>query len=188
MRKISAIVLLGDSLTAWGDFSQLKRLGEDIHIHNLGVPGNATAEIYARIGEATALRPSHLVLMAGVNDLFQGIAADEILDNHRRIWKAIAEGSPETSLSLLSLLPINRAITGDFPSSAFQNGSIRALNSSLRLEAERRNIPFLDFYPHFSDKQLNLDENLTEDGVHLLPAAYTLWVKLLLDYFSGGKD
>ncbi|MFZ5639552.1 MAG: GDSL-type esterase/lipase family protein [Bacillota bacterium] len=69
------IVCLGDSITwgfPWGpDFSWVKLAAETtgVSLVNKGVNGDTTEDLIRRFnGDVAALKPSHLIMMAGTND------------------------------------------------------------------------------------------------------------------------
>lgn len=80
-------VAFGDSLTqgygaeAGGDYpAQLaKRLR--VKVHNLGIPGNTTADGLARVEQAVQLQPRVVLLCLGGNDTLRGVPAEQTFAN-----------------------------------------------------------------------------------------------------------
>ena len=109
------LIFFGDSITEAGrNLSDPRDLGEgyvkiaagklrplypevDFDIYNLGVGGERTQELLARVGEVTALRPDVVVLEVGVNDVWRRFTHEEIVSeeqfesNYMGIVKALKE-------------------------------------------------------------------------------------------------
>jgi lysophospholipase L1-like esterase len=179
------VVLLGDSLTSGGQFPHTGEL-PGVNIHNLGIPGDTTWGILARLHEIWDLNPEFVFLMIGVNDLGHGERPEDIVVRHRRIWESVKNpGGP--TLVLHPLLPVNPA---RFPGwySALHNGTIHDLNFHLEVEASKLFIPILDFREHYTDPEGNLKEEYTLDGLHLQEGAYHHWDDALRDYLSENLE
>jgi lysophospholipase L1-like esterase len=183
------VVLLGDSLTEWGDFSGLS--GRDRPCGaagpvNHGIAGDTTWGIIARLHETTLLRPGWVFLQAGINDLAQGSAPEELIARIRKIWSRIASDSPGTRIGVLNLLPLcpERLNWSGF---SLNNPLIRRVNSDLQDSASRGPVVFLDLYAAYADPKGNLPCGYTQDGLHLLPDAYGPWTKLLLNILRSDQ-
>ena len=64
--KDSAIIFLGNSITAGGEWSELLN---NPNIINRGIPGDHCDGMRERLDEVLRHRPSKIFLMAGINDL-----------------------------------------------------------------------------------------------------------------------
>jgi lysophospholipase L1-like esterase len=181
-RNGHTVVLLGDSLTEWGDFSGLSGRERPCGAAgpvNHGIAGDTTWGIASRLHETTLLKPGWVFLQAGINDLVQGSAPDEIVARLGRIWARIALDSPGTRVGVLNLLPLCPSRL-DYDAAAFDNAVVRRVNASLNESASRSPALFLDLYAAYADPQGDLPEKYTLDGLHLLPDAYGPWTELLL--------
>jgi lysophospholipase L1-like esterase len=157
-------VFLGDSITSEAQWGEL--FGG---LLNRGVPGNTSRDLLARLDEVTARRPARLFLMIGVNDLFQGAPPDEVVDSVGVLLDRLRAETPETHLTLISMLPIRKgAVRG------VENQLIEEVNKRLGQAARARNVRFADAFPKFLDGNGELRAELTYDGVHLRPAGYWL--------------
>jgi acyl-CoA thioesterase-1 len=137
---MDTIVALGDSTTAGtpgfqspveappdgrGDVESqyahwLMRAHPDWRVLNRGVNGERTDQIRARFSrDVMTVRPDVVVVIAGVNDVYQGRSAAEV----ERELAAIYEASRAASMALVagSIIPYNTA-------TAEQNASMHAVN------------------------------------------------------------
>ncbi|RMF30840.1 MAG: hypothetical protein D6765_02640 [Bacteroidetes bacterium] len=175
----NAIVMLGNSLTAYGRWTEL--LG-DPRVRNRGIPGDYVLGVLERLPPILQGRPAKIFLLVGVNDLpYQD--DDTLLDHYERLLDAIARSSPRTEVFVQSLLPVNN----DVNDLGIPNERIRRVNERLRALAESRRLPFLDLHAAFADAEGKLPAHLTLDGIHLNGAGYLLWRDLLAPYISSEK-
>lgn len=77
-----SIVMLGDSHT---DFVNWKILARCRNTANLGVGGNTTAQMLARLPAALALSPRLVIVMGGTNDALQSVDASVTTTNLRQM-------------------------------------------------------------------------------------------------------
>lgn len=103
---------------------------------NRGVNGETSAQILARFErDVLAAKPRALVVLAGVNDLFQGIAEEILRRNLEAIYeKAARAGIPAVACSIL---PYNIATPG-------VRQKMKRMNDWIRAEAARRGMIFCD--------------------------------------------
>lgn len=157
-----AVVFLGDSITAGGQWDELF---PGVAARNRGIGGDTTAQVLARLEPVIAGRPAKVFLLIGTNDLHRGVAEDEIVANTREILARLRSGSPETRLYLQSVLP--RA--------AEYRARVESLNARLAVLAREAGAEFIDLYPHFLDSDGSIRDALSNDELHLLGAGYLLW-------------
>jgi lysophospholipase L1-like esterase len=106
-------------------------------VRNLGVNGERTDQIRARWERDVApLKPAAVIILAGVNDVYQGRPIDHVTTQLRAMYDlASAAGIPVVAGSIV---PYNTA-------TAEQNAKMRAINDWVRAEAARdANITFAD--------------------------------------------
>ncbi|MDQ3170081.1 MAG: GDSL-type esterase/lipase family protein [Acidobacteriota bacterium] len=106
-------------------------------VRNLGVNGERTDQIRARWERDVApLKPAAVVILAGVNDVYQGRAIDHVTTQLRAMYdRAAAAGIPVIAGSIV---PYNTATPE-------QNAKMRAINDWIQAEAARdANITFAD--------------------------------------------
>jgi lysophospholipase L1-like esterase len=165
--KDSAIIFLGNSITAGGEWSELL---DNPNILNRGIPGDHCDGMRERLGEVLRHHPSKIFLMAGINDL-AFLPPVKVMQKYERLVEVILTKSPNTKLYLQSVLPVNNIVSP----TAVDNDDVRSLNAQIMLFAERKNLVFIDLYRALQDLEGNLDAAYTQDGIHLNGAAYLKW-------------
>lgn len=163
----SAIVMLGNSITAWGEWPEL--LGVT-NVINRGIPGDHCDGMRERLDEVLRHRPSKLFLMAGVNDLAFH-SPDKVWPKYERLVHEILTKSPDTKLYLQSVLPVNNIVSP----TAVDNEDVDALNTRIKEFAQAKNLIFVDVNSVLKDLDGNLDARYTLDGIHINGAAYLKW-------------
>ncbi len=157
-------VLLGDSISMW--FPQ-DRLPEGRIWLNQGISGDTSRGILSRLSALTGTRPDTVYVLAGINDLRQGLGVNEILENHRLILRRLRQDHPGVQVILQSILPTRLE---EIP-----NRQIEWINQQLAAIAKEEGGTYLDLYAQFSDRAGNLQPELTTDGLHLNARGYELW-------------
>jgi lysophospholipase L1-like esterase len=101
----------------------------DWEVLNRGVNGERSDEIRARFDrDVVDVRPSVVVLIAGVNDVYQGRTADHVIEQLR--WMFDRAGQAGIALVAGTIVPYNTA-TPD------QNARMRQINDWIRQQAAR---------------------------------------------------
>ncbi|MCU0381077.1 MAG: GDSL-type esterase/lipase family protein, partial [Chitinophagaceae bacterium] len=152
----------------------------DPTVVNRGIGGDITFGMLKRLPAVTALRPSKIFLLIGINDIGKDIPPAVIADNIGRIIDRIRAESPDTRIILQTILPVNPTVQG-FPQHYDKNDKVLATNKLLRTIASGRNVPLADLHAVFRDRQGLLKKELTIDGLHLDPRGkgYETWVSYL---------
>ncbi|MBA3948983.1 MAG: hypothetical protein H0X44_03455, partial [Acidobacteria bacterium] len=106
-------------------------------VRNLGVNGERTDQIRARWERDVApLRPAAVIILAGVNDVYQGRPIDHVTTELRAMYDLAA--AARIPVVAGSIVPYNTATPE-------QNAKMRAINDWIRAEAARdANITFAD--------------------------------------------
>ncbi|MCT7980118.1 SGNH/GDSL hydrolase family protein [Laspinema olomoucense] len=157
-------VLLGDSISMW--FPQ-DRLPQGPIWLNQGISGDTSRGILSRLSALRGTRPDTIYILAGINDLRQGIGVEEIVENHRQILRRLGQEHPGAQVILQSILPTRLP--------QISNGQIEWINQQLAAIAWEEGASYLDLYAQFSDRAGNLQVGLTTDGLHLNARGYELW-------------
>jgi lysophospholipase L1-like esterase len=165
--KDGAIVMLGNSITAWGEWPELL---DNPNVINRGIPGDHCDGMLERLEEILRHHPSKLFLMAGVNDL-AFFSPDTVWPKYERLVNEILKSSPETKLYLQSVLPVNNIVSP----TAVDNEDVDALNERIKVFAAAKNLIFVDVNSVLKDLDGNLDAAYTLDGIHINGAAYLKW-------------
>lgn len=170
-----ATVFLGNSITERGQWSEL--LPGEI-VMNRGIGGDNTFGVLARLSDLTKYKPNRIFLLIGINDLGRGLPIEVIGNNYRRILQQIKTESPKTKLFVQSVLPMNDSILkADYLKN--KKDSVIKLNEVIQAIARETGVPYINLHPVFADAAGNLKESFTQDGIHLRPAAYVVWVAFL---------
>jgi lysophospholipase L1-like esterase len=161
-------VLLGDSLSLWfpGD-----RLPQNRVWLNQAISGDTTTGILHRLTAFAQVRPQVVYLMAGINDLKNGVSDQAILQNLRQIVQRLRRDHPHAQIVVQSILP-----TRSLP---IANYRIVQLNRQLQAIARQQGAYFLDVHTRMADQDGYLRSELTTDGLHLNQQGYAVWQTLL---------
>jgi len=169
------VLFLGNSITEGGDF---KKLVGDTTIINRGIGGDITFGILNRLDEVTRFKPSKIFVLIGINDLSKHIPENIILQNMFAIVNLIHAQSPKTVVFVQSILPVNPTVK-DFPKGYDVNESVTLINAQLSNMQKRVKYTFIDLHRSFTDVEGLMDIKYTSDGLHLNPAGYQRWIKIL---------
>lgn len=173
------IYFLGDSLT---DDCEWNELLSNPKIKNRGIIGDTTEGILSRINQLTQSKPQKIFLMIGINDLFNNIETNKILDNYQKIIKAITDNSPKTKVYIENILPFNSEL--DKTIRPINNKDILNLNNSLKNLSNNSNIFYINLYSLFLDSSGQLDQQYTIDGIHLNGKGYMIWKNEISKYIG----
>ena len=164
------IILLGDSLTEIGPWSELL---PGTHIRNRGICGDTTRGLLHRLEEILDAQPEKIFLLVGINDLKAHVPPDEIAQNYARILDRLQAGCPNTTIYVQSVLPTHNDLF------AVNYEDVEKLNERISAFAHSRKLPYLDLYPHFTIHGNQPDPAYFTDGLHLTAKGYLQWASLL---------
>jgi lysophospholipase L1-like esterase len=160
-----SIVMLGDSITAGGDWT---RLLPERPVVNRGYSGYTTAQLRPIAAQVAAARPHTVFVLAGTNDVRDDIGPDETVRQLTGILGEFEQSSPDTRVVIQTVLP--RAATAE---------AIVATNRAIVAVAAERGVEVLDLHVEFDDGAGGLRPHETTDGWHLSGAGYRRWAALL---------
>jgi lysophospholipase L1-like esterase len=176
-------ILAGDSLSLW--FPQ-ELLPEDRNWLNQGISGETSAGLLKRLKLFNETQPEVIFVMIGINDLIRGVKDEEILDNQQKIMADLQKVHPKAQIVVQSILPHGgeEATTWERREKllAIPNSRIRQLNQQLKNIATKQGVKYLNLHPLFTNKQGNLHQEFTTDGLHLSPQGYLVWRSALQIY------
>ncbi|WP_083389458.1 SGNH/GDSL hydrolase family protein [Trichormus sp. NMC-1] len=175
-------ILAGDSLSLW---FPPELLPEDRTWLNQGISGETSDGLLKRLDLFDRTQPETILVMIGINDLIRGVGDEEILANQRQIIRYLRNTHPQAQIFVQSILPHGgEEATWERKEKllAIPNSRIRQLNEELQKIATRQDIKYLDLHPLFTNKQGNLNPQLTTDGLHLNPQGYLVWRTALQIY------
>lgn len=173
-----AIVFLGDSLTQRCPWNEITRRDD---VLNRGIGGETIANVRGRLSEIVRHQPRQIFLMIGINDLLNGRADADVMNDLRTLFNEIRRRLPRTQIVLQSVLPINSqgtaAVTPDEAQRQQKqiNASIIALNNVLKKWDDGRQIRFVDLHSGLLDRNGELSASYTFDGLHLNGRGYRIW-------------
>lgn len=156
------IVMLGDSITDEGEWSEL--LGKVVQ--NRGISGDTTSGVLDRL---YTISPSieEVYIMIGVNDIMRGAKAQDVYLNYEKIVQFFQKKGIKVNIQ--STLYIGESRKKDF------NVEVEKLNEKLKLFAKQNNIRFIDLNQILSSNKV-LKADFTKDDLHLNGDAYKLWI------------
>lgn len=156
------IVFLGDSITAWNDYSG---------VENYGVPGYFSRDVLWLLEDNEEIKGDVAVLMIGVNDILSDVSSEKIFQNISKILDILNKRFERTIvISVLPTMYIDK------------NKKIKNLNFFLReqLFTDKLMIDNL-----FLNNMGVIDNKYSSDGVHLSPAGYQLLNKKMKEVLEN---
>jgi lysophospholipase L1-like esterase len=188
------IVALGDSLTVgetgFSDSEEsasypkyletlaeehLRSLQSDVKVNvlNRGINGDLTSGMLERFSrDVVDEKADYVVILGGANDLGWGFDPAMIAHNLTAMYDtSLNEGIGAVACSVPSILGFDELIPPRLH-----------LNRMIRTEAEKRSIPFVDFFTATADPRNNrLSEDYSADGLHLNTNGYQQMGKYIFD-------
>ncbi|MFT8314421.1 MAG: GDSL-type esterase/lipase family protein [Clostridium sp.] len=182
------IVCIGDSLTyGYGVHSEecwVELLHKSLNIKtiNKGVNGDTTTGILSRSNrDILELKPSHVIIMAGTNDLLLNYSLDNIIDNIKFI---LMEAKNNSILPILALQPpvidtLAKIYWDNYIDYTKVNGHLFQYTENIKTFTYENNINVIDFYTTFVNSN-NID-NLYSDGIHPNSEGHKLMLQTILN-------
>jgi len=177
---VRPVVLLGDSLTEAHPAVTLA--GRPVS--NQGISGDqaihATCGVGRRLHLVARARPSVVFLLIGINDLAnERRSAAELAAAMEALLPRLVGGLPGVRLVVQTLLPVRERYLWLLP-------AIREANEHLMACCRRHGLELLDTHAVMADAAGHLREDYSADGLHLTPAAYAAWSRLLEQALNAG--
>jgi lysophospholipase L1-like esterase len=170
-----SVVFFGDSITQWGDWSELFGFGK---ILNRGIAGDNTYGLLARTDEIIRHDPKKIFILIGTNDLNKKSTIASIVRTYSGIIDALKKQLPGTKIYVQSVLPVNeQLINRQYYSGT--NEQITGLNIALKRMAVSMQVTYVDLYNSLLDDRHQLNIAYTYDGLHLSGKGYLAWARLL---------
>ncbi len=179
------IVMLGDSLTE--QFFRQKQMSAEINgltVVNQGISGDqidrptSGTGVTHRIELVAEAKPAVVFVMIGTNDFWGGREEpDEVIPQYTKMFRMLKEAAPKARFVWQSLLPAS----GD---KAHLNSKIDELNAHIASLAAEAGDVYVDLHPELEDANGELRAEFTNDGVHLTPAAYQVWLKVIREQMT----
>lgn len=155
----SDTVMLGDSLTHWGEWSELFP-GKSIS--NRGIAGDEIENIFSRLDSVYQLRPKTVFLMMGTNDLHQDADVAKVLTQYIEVVENIrAHG-------ITPIIQTTPLAGPQYKHATAFNLKVARLNASLQAYALAQGIEFINL----NAVMTKTGDFRIHDGIHLNGAAY----------------
>jgi len=175
--KKGKIILLGNSITEFGDW---KKLLNDSTVINRGIAGDNTFGVLDRLNDVIVRKPGKLFIKIGINDVAQNIPVDIIVKNIMTIVERVKKQSPGTKIYVHSILPTNDNVKNEYPDAFNKNETVSLVNRQVKQQAPTKGFIYIDLSQELSNSHGKLDPKYAEaDGLHLNLAGYQVWVRLL---------
>ena len=172
------IVFIGDSIT---DLYHLDDYYADLDkaTYNRGIGGDTTQGVIDRLQVSLyGIAPSEIVLMIGTNDVNWRVSNDQIVKNYKYILDDIKTNLPEAKLFVMSIIPQNYDLTIQTYVDE-SNRKIRDINPKINELAVSHGYTYLDLYSLVVDDNTRLNQNYSDDGIHLNEAGFAVWTNLV---------
>lgn len=166
------VVFFGDSHTAYGHF---QTAFPSVHSINLGYMGESTKGMLRRVPVIQSVCPHTVFLMAGLNGLAEQSMSD-FESAYCTLVDSILSAVPDAELYILNILPVNDDVA--------LNQKIINANQIVQAIAEARNLTYIDIYSLYVVNN-ELPQDVTHDGVHLIPEAYASWYDLIRPFIQS---
>lgn len=158
-----SIAFLGDSLTAHGEWSTWF---PERQVHNLGVSGDTTDDVVARLDDVVELRPDAIALLVGTNDLGTRKSVEHLVRNIEYLLVALRRDLPGVRMLVQSIMPRGREFAAQ----------VQDANRHLRQFSPSVNAQYLDLWPVLAQPDGEIDPAFSDDRLHLSPAGYQAWL------------
>ena len=158
------LLMLGDSLVEWGDWS---RFLPDVAVINRGIAGERTDELAARLMDEveSCPNPDAVLLQSGTNNiLFGDLYFTAIFTTMVPRLRLVYQQAP---LIICSLMPMPVVPQADL---------VAANHAMAQVAAENENCCFLDMVGPFTEQCLPITHpGFLNDSVHLSTRGYQVW-------------
>lgn len=178
----NAIVFLGDSITAQGEWTELlANYNVQNNIQNRGISGDTVTRILRRLDIILESKPRQVFVMVGINDLINAKKTiDETIAGYKEILMQFQTVIPNTQVFIQSVLPVNNQVYIFWQ----DNQNMISLNSKLKVLTQEFDYQYIDIFSHLLDSQGQLDAKYTTDGLHLNGQAYLVWKAAIKEYIA----
>lgn len=182
------IVCIGDSLTyGYGVHSEecwveLLHRSLNIEIINKGVNGDTTTGILSRSHrDILELNPSHVIIMAGTNDMLLNYSLDNIIDNIKFI---LMEAKNNSILPMLALQPpvidtLAKIYWDKYIDYRKVSEHLFQYTKNIKTFACKNNINTIDFYTAFINR--SNAASLYTDGIHPNNEGHKLMLQTIIN-------
>lgn len=179
------IVFFGDSIT---EQYNVEEFFPEHHVVNSGISGNKADDLLERIEtDVYKYNPSKVFLLIGINDLNNNASEEEILQNIQKIVNQIKINRKNAKIYIESVYPINKDSMNEsdyYFNSKITNDVIIEFNKKLENLCIDNDIMYIDIYHELLDKEDNLKDVYTLEGLHLTDLGYFKVTSKLQEYIE----
>lgn len=161
------IAFVGDSLVREGEWAEWL---SNHTVHNLGVNGDTTDDVLARLDSVIELRPEEVLLLVGTNDLAIRHTVEHLVRNIESMLIELRRELPDSRVLVHSILPRGKEFAR----------SIKEANIHLRQFSATVRAQYLDLWPALSREDGSIDPRFSDDSLHLNAEGYQAWLAELL--------
>lgn len=164
--------------------AMLKKKGREVRLENVAVNGYSTRELIRdELPALAAVKPTHVTLAIGANDLVRGSGAAEYRTRLKQIFtKLTAAGLTGNRLLVIPQPDWSQApIAEAFGDRDELRTRIEAYNGILAEETKAAGGVYVDLWPLMVEQ--GAKKLFTSDGLHPNQKAYTAWAEALLTRF-----
>ncbi len=166
------VVFMGNSITdGWKNWDPAFFTGRPYY--DRGIGGQTTGQMLVRFREDVInLKPSVVVIMAGINDIAENNGPSKLEDVFGNIVSmAELARANHIKVVLSSVMP---AYNFPWRLTIDPKPSITALNAMIKDYCDKNNIVYLDYFTAMADERRGLPANITKEGVHPNLAGYKI--------------
>ncbi len=170
------VVFMGDSITEAWHFDRPEGFPTK-HYINRGISGQTTPQMVVRFHQdVIALQPKVVVILAGTNDI-AGNTGPMTLEETENNFAAMAEMASANHIRVV-LCSITPAFDYPWKPGLEPANKIDDINAWMKSYAQKNGHVYVDYHSAMKDQRDGLPATLSHDGVHPLPAGYTIMAPL----------
>jgi len=174
------IVMLGDSITEWGNWNALLNR---VDVANFGIGGDRASYLKYRLFDVYLANPKKCFLMIGINDFTGNDTVDNVFNNYISIIEDIREHNIE--IIIQSTLYLSETVSKSYPhiGNNWENINVKVdnLNKLLIKYCSENDLKYLNLNEILAKDKM-LEEQNTPDGIHLNETAYEKWKDIVIKY------
>lgn len=170
------IAFFGNSITCMSDFQKYFPTQE---IVELGYPGDSMEGMMRRMDQLRAVTPEKVFLMAGINGLLN-MPLDKFEKQYNTLLDSIHVATPKSKVYVQSILPVNNGMRENMPDSQ----KIKEGNAIIKKICDERKMTYINLYRLYANKNGEMQQSCTIDGLHLKPEAYKRWADEIKKYID----
>ncbi|MEM5570882.1 GDSL-type esterase/lipase family protein [Aliarcobacter butzleri] len=167
------IVMIGDSITDGAEWYELLNID---NIQNRGIGSDTTDGVLRRL-DTINKSIEKVFIMIGINDIAMYKSIDEIYNNYVKIIDALEKKS--VKIYIQSTLYVGK----NYSNSKSINLKVDELNKKLEELAKNKDLIFINLNKILAPNGY-LDNEYTNDNIHLNGEAYLLWAKEITKYIE----